>query len=899
MALTLKQYQADALQALQHFFTDCQSRGAKAAFESATNLPYKNKLENVPNVCLRVPTGGGKTLIAAHSIGVADDAYANTNAPVVLWLVPSDMIRQQTLKALADVAHPYRQALASRYADRVRVCDLESLQTVNRHEVGKSCIVIITTIQAFRISKTEKRNVYAFFEELSPHFANLPPQLEARLEKVTAETLVEQPYLTQADIGRVKHSLANWLAMHKPILIVDEAHNAKGKLSFETFARLNPACLIELTATPQDSNVLYAVSAAELKTAQMIKLPVVLTEHPDGWQACLRDALLQRKKLALDAQKEVDYIRPILLVQAQDKSGEATVEAVKAHLIAHEHIDEAEIAIATGAVKELEGIDLFSRDCKVCVVITVEALKEGWDCAFAYVLACLQSMQSAKDVEQLLGRVLRMPYAKSRSQVSLNKAYAHVIAENVAQAAANLKDRMVENMGFDKWEADLAVQPSMGLDLNLDLNSDAPLHAGNTANQAPAPLAPALTIALLHVPDTTFFAPEVKQSIAIYQNSQGATVVIAKGTDGETFKQIEASIVKSAPAKQQAAAQAAFDDARASRQASLAPENWNAQFGLIPQLCLEIDGDWQVVDKETIENAYQWSLLDFEVQLAHFNIVETANSFEVDVNIQREQMTYRFVETSQLAFDTMTTATTEHALVDWLDKKSRRSGLTQTQLKAYLLKLIAHLIHDRKLSLTALIRAQFQLARAVHIELDRLFALARKQAFQGDLLSQMGVAQALNIDNQFEFKTGVYPVRKPYRGSYQFAKHFYAAIDDLKEKTATGKVSEEFECAQAIDFNQNVKHWIRNIPQQRQTSFWLPTATDYFYPDFIVELNDGRIALIEYKGEIYKTNDDSREKNSVGAQWAKESKGKRLYLMATSQDDGGRSVAQQINALLA
>ena len=883
MAFNLKQYQKVALAALQSFLVDCQSRGAKSAFESATSLPYKTKIEGVPSVCLRVPTGGGKTILAAHSISVCADSYVNTNAPVVLWLVPSDMIRQQTLKSLSDVAHPYRQALAGKYQDRVKVCDLESLQTINRHDVGKSCIVIVTTIQAFRISKTEKRNVYAFFEELSPHFANLPAQIEAHLEKVTEETLAEQPYLTKADIGRVKHSLANWLAMLNPIIILDEAHNAKSKLSFETFARLNPKCIVELTATPQDSNVLYHVSAAELKAAEMIKLPVVLTEHPDSWQACLRDALLQRKKLELEAQKEMEYIRPILLVQAQDKNGEANAEAVKTHLITQEHLPESEIAVATGSIKDLDGVNLFARDCTVRVVITVEALKEGWDCSFAYVLASLQNMQSAKDVEQLLGRVLRMPYAKARQAETLNKAYAHVIAENVAQAAATLKDRMVENMGFNKWEADLAVQPNLGLDEPMQLGYQ-------------KPIVPAVSVSLSHVPDTTYFTDEVKQAINILPTSQGVTVLIAKGTDAETFKQIETSIVKSAPPKAQEAAQEAFNEARASRQASHAPENWNTQFALIPQLCLEIDGDWQVVDQETIEDAYEWDLLDFEVQLANFSITETANSFEIDM--KGEKINFKHIDATQLAFDSMNTTTTESDLIEWLDRKTRRSGLTQARLRAYLLKMVAHLIHDRKFSMTALVRAQFQLARAINDEIDRLYELARKQACQGDLFEKMAIAPNLDHFNQFAFKTGVYPLRKPYRGSFEFQKHFYTQIEDLREKTSRGQQAEEFQCALAIDMNQNVKHWVRNIPQQRNTSFWLPTSSDYFYPDFVIELKNGAIALIEYKGEPYRTNDDSREKNDVGQQWAKGSNGKRLYLMAVSKDDCGRSVKQQIDELI-
>ena len=68
--------------------------------------------------------------------------------------------------------------------------------------------------------------------------------------------------------------------------------------------RLNPSCLVELTATPKDNNVLYSVSAAELKVAEMIKLPVVLTEHPHSWQDCIRDALIQRQKLEVLAQSE-------------------------------------------------------------------------------------------------------------------------------------------------------------------------------------------------------------------------------------------------------------------------------------------------------------------------------------------------------------------------------------------------------------------------------------------------------------------------------------------------------------------------------------------------------------------------------------------------------------------
>ena len=885
MALTLKTYQTQALKALESFFIDCRVRDAKAAFEHAVDneVDYVDRLVGVPSVCLRVPTGGGKTLIAAHSIAVAANHYVNTNAPIVLWLVPSDMIRQQTLKALADVTHPYRQAVMQCYGDRIKVCDLDGLQTINPNDVGKSCLIVVTTSQAFNITKTEKRNVYAFFEELSPHFSVLTPQQEQGMERVTAETIKEQPHLTTSDIGRVKHSLANWFHLHRPIIVLDEAHKNRSKLSFETLARLNPACLVELTATPRDNNVLYSVSAAELKSAEMIKLPVVLTEHPDGWQSSLRDALLQRQQLELDAQKDPSYIRPILLVQAQPKGGEATVDVVRAHLIQHENIPEEQIAVSTGTTKELNDINLFAPSCPIRVVITVEALKEGWDCSFAYVLASLQNMNSAVDVEQLLGRVLRMPYAQKRPVESLNKAYAHVIAESVAQAASQLKDRMVANMGFNKWEADLAIQKTLPV--------ETPQGHGR------ANIVPELALALPHAPDTTHFSDEVKQAIQILPNTQGATLLIKKGTNEDTFKQIESFVVQSTPPKKQEQVQAAFNDARAERQAQHASENWNALFAPIPQLCLFLDGEWQVVEKEVIENAVNLDLLNYPLNLA-FNIRETAHSFEIDMNMAGESVTYRQLWAEQLTFNEMRTNSTETDLVLWLDKQVRHTGLTQVQLRAYLVQLVSYLIHERKLTLTALVRSQFQLRQAVRNEIERLFEQARSEAFQGDLFSKMTVAPQPETWQQFEFKAGIYPVRKPYRGSYEFRKHFYQQIDDLREKTKDGKNAEEFLCAQVIDMHPRVKHWVRNISQQRETSFWLPTAKDYFYPDFVCELDNGSIAVIEYKGEVYVTNDDSKEKEAIGQQWANNSQGKRIFLMARLKADDGRNVWQQIHDAL-
>ena len=885
--LELKQYQKNALSALTQFLQACRSVPVADAFhamlatQNRSGERYNTVFDEVPCVCLRIPTGGGKTLLAAHGVALAGKAVLDSDAPLALWLTPSDTIRSQTLEALSNARHPYRQALAQYFGDRVQVCDLESLQTISPHDVGKACIVVVATIQSFNVSDTAKRNVYSFFEELAPHFDNLPANISVGLEKVTEADLQNQPYLTAKDIGRTKYSVANWLHLHHPVVIVDEAHNNRTDRFFKTLGRLNPSCVVELTATPvAGNNVLYHVSAQELKTEQMIKLPIVLAEHPEGWRECLRDAILRRDGLELVAQKEPEYIRPIVLVQAAPKGNEATVDVVRQHLIEQENIPENQIAIATGAQKELDGINLFDPACPIRYVITVEALKEGWDCSFAYVLASLQSVNSAKDVEQLLGRVLRMPYARTRQQEALNKAYAHIVAENFAQAASSLKDRMVQNMGFERFEASMALIPDQG---------KLPLPEGGRSE---LPTIPACHIEVPQALDTRHWPDEIKAAMQIAPTTQGATILLKGDVDADTLAQAETFISHALPEKARGAVKEQFDAHRAMRRALRAPAQLGLTFVPIPQLCLNLDGYLEVVEKETLSSLGDWDLLDQPVQLAGFSITETINSFEIDVN--GEKIKYRHLDAQQLKLNEVTSHVSEQDLVRWLDREVRKPYLSQTQLQAYLVKMIAHLIHERGFSLTALVRARFQLAQAMVREVERLRQIAMDKGFQGRLFEMTVPSLEQEGHYSFCFEAGMYPARQSYQGSYEFSKHFYPVIHDLREKTPAGQIAEEFVCAQALDAHPKVKQWVRNIERQEKFSFWLPTSTDYFYPDFIAELDDGRVLAVEYKGEPYKTNDDSREKSQVGHQWEKSSGGRCFFLMAVAKDEQGRDVRQQI-----
>jgi type III restriction enzyme len=122
----------------------------------------------------------------------------------------------------------------------------------------------------------------------------------------------------------------------------------------------------------------------------------------------------------------------------------------------------------------------------------------------------------------------------------------------------------------------------------------------------------------------------------------------------------------------------------------------------------------------------------------------------------------------------------------------------------------------------------------------------------------------------------IYPAFNFYSGSFSFSKHYYDQIGDMN--------GEEAECAFNIDINRNVEYWIRNIERQEFYSFWLPTSTDKFYPDFIVKLKDGIIILIEYKGENLYDTPDSIEKRQIGDFYASVSNSKCRFIMLKGKD---------------
>lgn len=898
MNLSLKRYQSAALEVLARFFDLARGASTEAALDAAFRQtlteqelpseaipPYLAQgFDGTPYVCLRIPTGGGKTLLGAHAVACAARHYTGQERPLALWLVPTNTIRRQTLDALRQPGHPYREALEQHFGvGGLRVIDITECEQLRPQDFGGRAIVVVGTLQTLRVEDTTGRDVYAYKEAFEPHFERAPDLVG--FERVEEKDLAAQPYLTRADLGRVKRSFANLMCWHRPVVIIDEAHNARGALSYETFARLRPAALIEMTATPirkgeHRSNVLYHVSAEALKAEQMIKLPIVLQAHPN-WQEAVRDALLTRKRLAAEAVNEDDYLRPILLLQAEDKSGEVTVEKLRAHLVELEHVAPARIAVATGTQRELDGVNLFDPACPVEVVITVEALKEGWDCSFAYVFCSLQKIGSSKDMEQLLGRVLRMPYARRRRSELLNRAYAHLASAQTAQVANALADKLVA-MGFEELEAAQAVFPTT-----------TPLF--DTTGGAAGFVPPPMEWVLPQAPAMASAAAE-SAGMALEAHPEGGFAL--RLSQPPTAEVREALIAALPKGKEQEAFARALERFELRHQAQMAPSQRGVPFRPLPLLCIRLGGeggqaDLDLAEKETLVDLAGFSLSAQAPELPGFAPEADRKPYLLDVEnghlrIEQEQAVYG------VNLDAVPTDVTETDLVRWLDERLRTAGVTQSERRVWLGKVLRWLQRERNLSLTALVRHRNQLADALAERMAALRGAAQKTGFQMALLGD-DPKGCVSGDYIFGFQRLGYPAQPPYyQGRYRFRKHYYGVIGELKEPPPKQR-DHEFYCAIALDEHPAVRHWVRNLPKSA-FSFSLPTSEQNFYPDFVCELVDGRHFVVEYKGEGYKSNDDSQAKRLVGEFWARASG--NLFLMAVESDAQGRDVRQQIEAVI-
>ena len=134
-------------------------------------------------------------------------------------------------------------------------------------------------------------------------------------------------------------------------------------------------------------------------------------------------------------------------------------EPLRERLAAEFGIPKDQIKISVGTLDELPGPDeIRSPKCPVRVIITVQKLREGWDCPFACVLCSLKETRSATAIEQMVGRILRLPNAQAKQHPDLNCSYAFSVSPSISKVLAELREALETN-GFTRAEAERIIIP--------------------------------------------------------------------------------------------------------------------------------------------------------------------------------------------------------------------------------------------------------------------------------------------------------------------------------------------------------------------------------------------------------------------------------------------------------
>jgi type III restriction enzyme len=412
--------------------------------------PWKNGLnEDTPLVCLKVPTGGGKTYLAARCIELINLHYRRDRFAMVLWIVPSTQIYNDTLKALRNREHFYRQILDRLSGGRTLI--FEKADRFTPQQVRENLIVLLLMLPS--ANKQDKETLKIFqdntkFDAFFPNETNIGEQMDL----LTRFRNLDH-YGNKEDWAgvSVKTSLGNTLRIQQPLIILDEGHKSYSDLARETLRSFNPCFVLELSATPRmESNILVEVTGQELNREEMIKLNLNIfsTTNP-GWQATLLDGFHRIQMLDQSAHEfhgnSGRYIRPVCLIQVertgakQDTGNLIHANDARRYLIEQCSVDPDKIAIQSAENDGLKGVDLFSPECKIQYIITKSALQEGWDCSFAYVLVVLTAATAVTGLTQLIGRILRQPDAKKTGIKVLDESYVYCLQSSTKEVLAAIR----------------------------------------------------------------------------------------------------------------------------------------------------------------------------------------------------------------------------------------------------------------------------------------------------------------------------------------------------------------------------------------------------------------------------------------------------------------------------
>jgi len=854
--MELKKYQKDVIKDLEHFLYQyhIEKKDLKQAFEkhwaakgvpmlSIDNLkgqtPYKKNIGEVPHVCIKVPTAGGKTFLATNAIRTIFDNVEDLQHQAVVWLVPSNTILKQTYKNLNDPSHPYRQKLNVLFGSRVNILSKgETIQGIdfNPTTVKENLSVMVLSFDSLRSRKKTDRVIFRENGALKQFF----------------DLTNDRSFLL--DDGKTEEeSLINVIRYLNPVVVIDESHRAASDLSVETLKALNPSFILDLTATPRkNSNIISIIGAERLKAENMVKLPIVVYNQKTKNDVMVSALTLQRKlelqALAME-KKGGKYIRPIVLFQAEPKSKKdtQTFEKIKKDLI-ESGIPQEYIAIKTAEIDELKNQDLMSRDCPIRYIITVNALKEGWDCPFAYILATVANRSSVIDVEQVVGRVLRLPFVHQHKDPLLNMSYVFTssakfqltlekIVEALNAAGFSRNDfRIAQNEAADEEQpaslSDFLNKPGIQQEMFGELKTG--------------------------VEEATNDIEDINIDTSVLQQD------LADLTQNTLLNSIEAFAKQINEAEETAIANKKGNEIDEEIKKMSNVYNMNPHFEEIgaalrlPQfyqneaLSSIFGGEQILLDKEALKAKCKLQRADINID---FDAIDY-DIYKIDIEKQGNEYVTRQTKMSRQFNDRfveyVTTRTGDEQAKSIAAGVVRLLGkmppFSEQDLTDYVFRIVQLMDSSKRNELLGNYNWINKIKRKINsIANDFVVNEFKTQLDTGEII----------VKETFELPALINPVKTSFISKGLF------------EKEATGNNFEN-DLISRISSLENVVFWHRIDEKKRKQSFYINGYLNH-YPDFLVYTKSGKVVLIEAKGD-HLDGSDSLLKLQLGKLWENQSR---------------------------
>lgn len=861
--MELKDYQADVLTDLSKYLEtllECKGHLPNAFTKywkdrGVLNQAYKNNIKEVPHVCVKVPTAGGKTFIAVNALDRIFSAFAEynpTRPKFVVWLVPSLTILEQTVKNLSNIDHPYRQRLNDLFSGRVQIyekADVLQGAGFNADTVKEQLSVVVMSFDSLKATNKENRKAFQENGYLAS-FLNDDSEVVEPLKDTDPSALI------------------NVMRTLKPVVVVDESHNAESTLSVDMLRNLNPSFIFDLTATPRDnSNIISYVDALRLKKQNMVKLPVIVANQRSQ-EDVIMAALNMRRQLEEFAKKAEEkgsgYIRPIVLFQAEPKNKDDTTTFEKVREILLElNIPKEHIAIKTANINELKNVDLMSRDCEVRYIITVNALKEGWDCPFAYVLATLANKSSVVDVTQILGRVLRMPYTRKHSIELLNLSYVFTssshfqntlsqVVEGLNKAGFSKRDYREFDLSEVEQQQDNSPSPTQG-EFNL---------TGQTGEEKPAETSDGQDLEI----EKSKLNPDWEQQ-AVEQASTAANGAqpASTGSDTTGVEAIKAQAVEQAQQFEEQANATSGESVPEELKKDMNEHKMKPIFEAsakaieLPQFFIKLPSDggffdsgdeWHKLSKENLLSNFVLANLDatinftaiesdvYKVDAEDIGNGESAPSFTVVKKAEKEKL--NSIIKSQPTSGQITSIV---GRLFSLIGKNTFYPIEDNDVKHYLKRIVEAMSADQRADCLERDYAYVKLIK------DKIQGLANEYAAKefGNWLT----TQKIKLRPSFSLPATI----APSENAPAISKSLYVTeggVNNLEAKVIRGVADLE-----------NIVWWHRNL--ERGKGFVINGFLNH-YPDFVALTQSKNIIVVETKGDD-RDNSDSKDKLKLGKIW--------------------------------